>query len=34
MEPKINFITVAVADIEKSRVFYQNAFGFPVSEEK
>jgi predicted lactoylglutathione lyase len=33
MEPKINFITVAVADIEKSRVFYQNAFGFPVSEE-
>src|SRR5690606_20401346 len=33
MEPKINFITLAVADIAKSKDFYQNAFGFPVSEQ-
>lgn len=33
MNPKINFITVAVTNIEKSRAFYQNAFNFPVSEQ-
>jgi predicted lactoylglutathione lyase len=32
MEPKINFLTVAVTDIAKSRAFYQDAFGFSVSE--
>ena len=33
MKPKINFITVSVSDIVKSKNFYQNAFNFSISEE-
>ena len=32
MKPKINFITLAVENLEKSIKFYENAFGFSVSE--
>ncbi len=32
MKPKINFITVPVENMEKSIRFYQETFGFPVSE--
>ena len=30
MRPKINFITLAVADLEKSVDFYKSVFGFPT----
>jgi len=30
MRPKINFITIAVSDLEKSVNFYKNGFGFPT----
>ncbi len=30
MRPKINFITLAVTDLEKSIAFYKNVFGFPT----
>ena len=30
MRPKVNFITLAVTDPEKSIAFYKNAFGFPT----
>ena len=30
MRPKINFITIAVADLEKSIEFYKKVFGFPT----
>ena len=33
MKPKINFITLAVADLKKAKAFYQNAFNFPVTDE-
>lgn len=32
MRPKINFITLAVNNIEKAIAFYKNAFGFSVSD--
>lgn len=32
MRPKINFITLAVHDLQKSISFYENAFGFSVSD--
>ncbi len=31
MNPKINFITLAVADLQKSFDFYKEGLGFPVS---
>lgn len=33
MRPKINFITLAVENIEKSIAFYKNAFGLSVSDQ-
>lgn len=33
MNPKINFITVPVADLKESKKFYHEAFGFPISEQ-
>jgi predicted lactoylglutathione lyase len=32
MKPKINFVTLAVSDMEKSITFYTQVFDFPVSE--
>jgi len=29
MKPKINFITLAVTDLNQSIDFYKNGFGFP-----
>lgn len=31
MEPKIDFITIAVADLKKSVSFYENGFGLPTT---
>lgn len=33
MRPKINFITLAVDNLEKSIAFYKNAFGLSVSDQ-
>lgn len=33
MRPKINFITLAVENLEKSIAFYKNAFGLSVSDQ-
>ena len=33
MKPKINFITVSVKDMKKSKKFYKETFDFPISEE-
>jgi len=30
MKPKVNFITLAVSDLNKSVAFYSNGFGFPT----
>lgn len=32
MRPKINFITLAVENLEKSITFYKNAFGLSISD--